>query len=166
MSQDELSRGWAKRGHLCSTLGFVCLFVWFFVFFFKIKVDRLSLEDELTNTEKGNERTQTHQVWSGCRAGWRPGHGRSLPSSERRLCTAWESAWRHTGMTTSTNVEPFTFSFDCHKCLTRARWRPLSRSPLTLGFFHHAAAEQTLIASLVMLVWTGRPPSLMRTSTL
>lgn len=32
--------------------------------------------------------------------------------------------------------------------------------------FDHDAAEQTLIASLVMLVWTGRPPSLMRTSTL
>lgn len=116
-----------------------------------MKGDSLSLEEEVTEKQKMKTKTESHQVWSRCRAGWRRGRGRSLPSSERRLYTVWESAWYHTDTSTSENNKVFIFSLDLQKCLMCAVTAS-ELVALNLVFSDHAATEQTLIASLVTLV--------------
>lgn len=127
-------------------IGVQCLF-----FPFSKRQETASALKKRSPKNRKEKRKQSHRVWSRCRAGWRRGHGRSLPSSERQLCTAWESAWHHTDTTTSKKNELFTFSLDPQKCLmcvvTASELVALNRV-----VSHHAATEQTLIASLVRLV--------------
>lgn len=151
-SQDELCRGWAKTGRRCSALVF---------HFFKMKGDSLSLEVKITEKQKRKKRKQNLTKY---------GQDAEQDGDEGMDAHSHPPSAGSTLRGNPPSITPTQLRVKIINSLFlvwtfRSVWCVWSQ-PRNLVVFERAATEQTLIASLVMLVWMGRPPSLMRTSML